>query len=460
MNATLKCKCGASFAVNLTQAGRNATCPGCGKTSLIPRPKAAPPKAPERANPIPTAAPVADPDDVVFEAELIESEEVLADDVPIVEAELDEAEGDGVKLQEIPVPEVEIEVEEVAANDRSKVSWDESDEDADGAYGLGTEDAATILSSRQGTWCTLGTIPLRQPANSIAYGVVGKWALADQASDVVIVNMKNEKRSGYFDLHREPVSAVALAAIAPVAVSADEDGGVYVWRVPSGERIARLFAHRGAVNSLAVTPDGKFAISGGEDGRVRYWDVAAEKSRRLERSDWGDEWDEAITYVSFSRDGRMILAGGSEGHVAMWEAATGKRVKRYSGVELPISCVRLSDEGGQVTATTEPVCDGSYSYLVISHWESQTAKPIRRLNLAVESIPCCLTPDQGGKRVLIAGGSSYGWMGAWNLENGYLAHGYDGLRGVPRCLAVAPHNTRVLAALHQPALQIFAMAAY
>src|SRR5262249_12336591 len=149
-----------------------------------------------------------------------------------------------------------------------------------------------------------------------------------------------------------------------------------------------------------------------------------------------------------------------EGHIAMWDARSGKRVRRYPGMDLPISCVRLSDEGGQVSATTEPDQSGGYSFLVIAHWDSKTGKPLKKLKLAVDSVPCCLVPDHPGKRVIIAGGNSYPWMGAWCLEKGFPLHAYEDLPSAARCLAVAPHNTRLLAALQQPALQIFGMTAH
>ncbi len=419
MMMTLTCKCGTRFPVDLAQAGQQTACPGCGKSAQIPVPKRA-------------AAPTPAPP-------------------PPVEEE--------IKLQDLPTPEVELDVEEVS---EPLVVIDEDDDDGSGGYGLGEEDAlAGVLPTGPGIWCTLGLIHLDVPARCIAYGVKGAWALAGQEDDVLIVNMKDEKKKGYFKKHDVEVTAVALAASAPVAVSADEDGTILLWDVPSGKAKKRFRGHDGVVDSLAVTPSGKHALSGGEDGRVRLWDLEAGKCFRLEHADWGDEWDEEITFVSFSRDGSKILAGGSEGHIAMWDAKTGKRVRRYPGLDLPISCVRLSDEGGQVTATTEPIEEGGVSFLVISHWDSKTGKPIKRLNLAVESIPCCLVPDQGGKRIIVAGGGrDYSWMGAWNLETGFGLHGYDDLRGTPRCLAVAPHNTRLLAALRGPALQIFGMTAY
>jgi WD40 repeat protein len=418
MMMTLTCKCGTKFPVDLKLAGQQASCPGCGKTAQIPTPKRAAPK------PAPLPPPV-------------EEEEEI-------------------KLQDLPTPEAVIEVEEV-------VDTPSAIEEDDGTgYGLGDEDElAGVLSQGQGIWCTMRVIRLELSAPCIAYGVKGAWALAGQDDNVCVIDMKAETRRAYFKKHEAEVTAVALAARAPVAVSADEEGTILLWDVPSCKPRKRFRGHEGPVDSLAVTPTGKYALSGGDDGRVRLWNLEAGTCHRLAHSDWGDEWDEAITFVSFSRDGERILAGGSEGHIAMWDIRTGKRIRRYAGIEEPISCVRLSDEGGHVTATTEPISSGGYSYIVISHWDSATGKPIKRLNLAVESVPCCLVPDQGGKRIIVAGGSSnYAWMGAFNLEDGFGLHAFDGMRGSPRCLAVAPNNTRFIAALDDAALQIFSMAAY
>ena len=126
---------------------------------------------------------------------------------------------------------------------------------------------------------------------------------------------------------------------------------------------------------------------------------------------------------------------------------------------MPISCLRLSDEGGFLTATTEPIRSGSASYLTICHWETATGKPKNQFNVAVASVPCSIAPDRGGKRVIIAGGGDP-WMAVFNLENGKCLHDYQSLRGTPLCLAVAPQNNRLLAALDTDCLQVFGLEVY
>jgi hypothetical protein len=452
MTITLTCKCGEKFKVNLEQTGQTVTCPRCGKTGQAPRPKnlvpASAPPPPEMKSVAGVVADagveavaseeVVEPDDVVDAEIIVEPEEVVEVDIIVEEDEIVE-----------PEETVEVEVVEVV-----------EDDDEGGSYGLDASDGlASLHNAGPGMWGTVAVIRVKEQAHCLAYGCKGAWALAGQGSDVLTMNMKDYKKARSFEEHEAEVTSVALSSTEPIALSADDDGEIRWWELPSCKRKKKIKAHEGAILGLAMSPDGKYAVSGGQDSRIQFWELDTGKRLRLEHADWSDD-DEEVTFVTFSRDGSKILAGGSEGRVCMWSVETGKRIKRFPGLDLPISCVRLSDEGGRVTATTQPIRANGLSYLVVSHWATSSGKPLNRLNLAVESIPCCIAPDQGGKRIILGGASDEPWMGAWNLEDGRCLHLYDVLKGAPLCLAVAPHNNRVLAALSNERLQVFGMETY
>jgi WD40 repeat protein len=328
--------------------------------------------------------------------------------------------------------------------------------DDDGAYGLDASDGLADLDPGTGMYGTFAVIRLDEPAGCIAYGCKGDWALAGQSTEVAVINMKTKKNLGSFDEHCGDVTSVALSATVPLAVSADEDGEILHWEISKGKPKRKIRAHDGAVNAVALSPNAQLAASGGEDGCIYAWELATGKRRRLEHADWNEN-DEEVTFVTFSRDGTKILAGGSGGRVAMWEVETGKRIKRFAGLDLPINCLRLSDEGGKITATTHPLRAGGVNYVVICHWDTKSGKPMNRFNIGVESSSCCVAPDRGGARILIAGGGAYPWMGIWSLENGRGLHGFEDLRGSPTSLAVSPMNNRVLAALDVDRLQLFGL---
>ncbi len=423
MNAVITCKCGTRFTIALAQAGTQVTCTGCGKRAIAPMPKSES-LHPSAASKIP-------------QMEIGEAETQAPPASPLPAS------------MPPPIPERIDEVEEIV---------DDVDliDDSDG-YGLDANDGlAHLHEAGVGMWGTVAVIRLDVLAPCIAYGCKGAWALAGQESDVQLVNMKDHKRGKVFEKHDADVTAVALAASDSLAASGDADGEVLIWDAVTRKVQATFEAHSGEVHSVAITFDGKRAASGGEDGLIRLWDLSTGKRVKLEFGDWSDD-DEQATYVAFSRDGTKLLAGGDEGRVCIWDALTGKRIKKYSRLELPISCVRLSDEGGYITATTFPVRHDGGSFLLLNRRETGTGDDVNEIPLSVNSIPCCVAPDQIGKRVLIGGGGEFPWLCAFQLDNGRLLHVYDALRGAPICLAVAPHNNRVIASLNTGRLQVFGM---
>ena len=439
MNLIVTCRCGHKFRVALLEQSTSVPCPECGKMLRV--------KQPATARPAP---PPPEDDDLVSPDE--DLDELVSPD----------GEGDDeVKLQDLPAgvaPQGEILADlNAPATQAHAPRAIPDDEDEGGSYGLDADDGLTHLDTGTGVYGTFAVFDLPDRADCIAYGCGGDWALAGQGDDVLILNMKKKKKAGFYEDHAAEVTAVALSASEPLALSGDDDGELRLWDVVTGKRLKKITAHEDCINSVALSPNGAFAVSGSDDGRTRLWNLTTGKRRKLEYSDWLDDHDETVTFVTFSRDGAKILAGGSEGRIAMWDVETGDRIKKYPGLELPISCVRLSDEGGKVTATTRPIQSGGLNYLVIHHWNSKSGKPIDRFNLAVESASACISPDRGGQRVILGGGGDIPWLGVWSLERGQCRHIYDRVEGAPICLAVSPTNNRVMAALHNYRLQLFGL---
>jgi hypothetical protein len=446
MNLTLTCKCGKKFQVKAQDAGKETACPGCGKRSKIPTLKRAP-------------LPSLELDPPRVQTTLEVEEEVRLQEltppprtVEPAKATVQEIE-EGITLQPLSVPTL---IKSVEAAPMVLPVEDEED-DGSGGYGVDLKaPAAGGLETGEGAYCTLSTIAMDEHVPCIAYGVRGEWALAGQGDDALLVNMNTKKAGKFFEDHEAEVTSVALSASEPLALSADADGVMYLWDVRTQKRRKKFNAHDGAVLAVALSPDGKFAASGGEDSLIHLWDLTTGKRRDLEYADW-DEWEEVATFVGFSRDSKQLLAGGDHGRACLWSVATGDRIKRYSGLELPISTLRLSDEGGTLTAATHAVRAGGTNYLVVCHWDTKTGKPQDQFNIAVDSTPCCIIPDRGGKRIIISGGGTDPWMGVWSLERGQCRHIYDDLRGSPISLAVSPLNNRIIAAMHNERLQLFGL---
>jgi hypothetical protein len=145
MNLILTCKCGEKFKIGFDRAGQEVFCPGCGKKSKVPTPKARPRPSP----PKPAAPP--------------EEEEI--------------------KLKDLPPPTVTEVVEE----------------EVEGGYNLDAKDGLKDLAVGVGMYGTVAVIQLPAPAQCIAFGCKGDWALANQGNDVMVLDMENNCKFGVYE---------------------------------------------------------------------------------------------------------------------------------------------------------------------------------------------------------------------------------------------------------------------
>ena len=78
--------------------------------------------------------------------------------------------------------------------------------------------------------------------------------------------------AGSFEAHEGAVFTVALHPVdQTLAVSGGEDDLAYLFRVPTGEVVAKLTGHSDSVTSVGWSHDGEMVATGGMDGRVRIW---------------------------------------------------------------------------------------------------------------------------------------------------------------------------------------------
>jgi WD40 repeat protein len=353
-----------------------------------------------------------------------------------------------------------------------------------------------------GFWATIGVIPTKIRASCLAYGPGSQWGLAGHLDDVQILNMTAGEMAARFCEHQGLVTCVALSPNGRSALSGDEDGNLLLWDLASRAVTHRLHSHNGSVCALAVSPTAEHAATAGYDGVTRLWELAGTGwEYPLARVGWRDE----ITDVTFSQDGCLLLAGGSDGRIDMWAVNTGAFLRSFLGADGPIACVRCA--AGVVTATVSPGAVKVPAHPSVWQWNADTGQARARVENrgAPKYIPHCVTLDQTGKRLLIAGRSATladqylpavearaaasKWLSdvgeafrdffrlverpahlapaekpktAHSLEvrslttGGHL-HSFARGQGDIIRLAVSPDNTRILAALSDGNVKVFAM---
>ncbi len=139
-----------------------------------------------------------------------------------------------------------------------------------------------------------------------------------------------------------PEAGIACLAFSPdsqcLAVRSIEgaaDGGIGIWNVPMGKKVATLRGHiepAGATMSLLFSPDGSMLASAGYDWRVILWDT---KTWEMKQELLGHR--ALLIDLAFSPDGKRIASSAFDNRCRIWEVASGREVASFPGYAMDFS---------------------------------------------------------------------------------------------------------------------------
>lgn len=92
----------------------------------------------------------------------------------------------------------------------------------------------------------------------------GDDQMQEAVNDTSVRQIRSHGESAVFSISPHPISPV-------LAVSGGEDDNGYLWRMDTGEEIAKLSGHTDSVITTGWSKDGELVATGGMDGRVRVW---------------------------------------------------------------------------------------------------------------------------------------------------------------------------------------------
>lgn len=445
MSISLTCLCGNVISATADQAGQQIACFSCGYLNLIPT-------AGDASELL--AAPTEIPTDEILVLELADLEEVPVV-VPLAETE-----------EEIP----EIEVEELVP------PWDEKQQvivpkerhqtrakQSDGSVKKKqlSDFERNAAAAGQNSWATIGEIRLVEPAECIAYGPGGAVALAGQDDEVLVLNMRKGNKLDRFGGHDDIVTSVAISAIGDCAVSGDELGDLFYWNVVKCKRLRRLRGHDSPISALAISPDGNHAASGDHEGVLRLWKLSSNQDRDLAHS----EWSARISSLAFSADSNLLLASSERGQVSLWSVKTGACLQQFKHPTESIISAQFGARRGILFAAAKPIQSKTPVHPTVWRMDADS-KSAQECFLPAEQasiIPHAVALDQGAKRLLIAGrsivdtGVGSDCLQVWNLAQSRLLYAFHDVKHSAAYLAITPGGTRVLVALTNAWLQVFAL---
>jgi serine/threonine protein kinase len=238
-----------------------------------------------------------------------------------------------------------------------------------------------------------------------------------------------------FAEHQRAVRSVAVSPNGGYAISAGEDGVVWLWDVETGQSVHPFRGHRGEAHCVAFSSDARRVISGGEDGSVRLWDI---ETRMALGSLNGHT--EAVYGVAFSSDGLQAVSGGQDTTVRVWSVADGKELNHFN---LPpgesVWSLALSRDNRHVLTASDSN--------IVRLWDVARGEEAHRFE-DHRDVVWCVDFSADGARALSGGGLSKGQhdyaVRLWDIENRKLLRKLEGHTGAVRSVAFSWDGRRAI----------------
>jgi WD40 repeat protein/serine/threonine protein kinase len=212
--------------------------------------------------------------------------------------------------------------------------------------------------------------------------------------------------------------AVAIDPQGKRLVSGNNDGGLHIWDVNTGEKLKKLAGHDNTIMALAFRPDGLQFASTAADKKVTIWDaVTGAEIRTLPGIVAAD--------VKYSPDGRH-LATAVEKYVKLWDAATGQEVASFAAEQFSCYGLAFAPDGRRLATVGWDQ--------TVSVWNVEKRQRLIRLE-GHEHILTRTAFSHDGR--LLASGSWDGTVKIWDAEKG--GNALHTLRHGERVMGLAFH---------------------
>jgi WD40 repeat protein len=177
---------------------------------------------------------------------------------------------------------------------------------------------------------------------AVAHG--GAYAAVAGANTVEIADLKNRTTLHSLPVEGKEILALAWSAEDRTLLAGDSIGGIYAWRVPSGQKVFDSRIHEGPIRALAGNAQDSNVISGGADGKIRVWDQPglAESIAELGKVD--------ASQMAVTRNGQLVAIGATDGSIRLVDVEKKNIVATYPAVGKSPITIAFSFDGEWLAA--------------------------------------------------------------------------------------------------------------
>jgi len=197
------------------------------------------------------------------------------------------------------------------------------------------------------------------------------------------------------------VTAVAVSTDGSTAATGLATGGVNIWNLATGARIATLTGHSGAITGLSFSADGSVIVSGAEDGTARTWNAADGQPVATLTT------PAPIRSLVLAAEGGQVVTGHADNLIRVWplpqpDAAAAAPIREIAGHTGPVNSLVLLPATGEVVSGSDDTS--------VRIWKLETGEQTFSQNLTGAVTSVAVSPDG----LLVAGGDAAGIARAWN----------------------------------------------
>lgn len=229
----------------------------------------------------------------------------------------------------------------------------------------------------------------------------------------------------------EAVTATAFHAGRRLLATAGSTGGAAVVVVHALDGTAApivLRGHTGVVRGLAFSADGSRLVSGGDDRSIRIWDCGRPEGTQLAVV---PDAAAVVTRVAASGDLTQVLAAGADHVLRVFTVADGMLARDYRGHAAAVLAVGFTPAGQPWSAAADAT---------VRFWNPADGQQAAAWNLAPPPVAVAASAD--GQLLLAAG--TDGVVRSHQLAGGQLVKAFTGPAGVATSLALAADASRAV----------------
>ncbi|MCW8928649.1 MAG: protein kinase [Gammaproteobacteria bacterium] len=169
--------------------------------------------------------------------------------------------------------------------------------------------------------------------------------------NILLMDIKSGKQLSLFSHHQGSIIAMSVTADGRFALSSDDKGHFYLWRLLTGELMADFTDIKNTVTTITVTPDGCYALTGQRNNySVCLWDLATGKII----SDL-EGHENIVTSISVTSDGNYFISASADACLRLWKIESSRKqsVRVMKGHTKRINQVAIDYQGKIAVSVSE-----------------------------------------------------------------------------------------------------------